>query len=73
VQGIPDEYQEPWTGACAEPACLSQARYAGTEIRGGTMVAVSVGNSTRYLHGQVVPPCPSCQYLRDHFGYSQIQ
>lgn len=63
--------RKPWHGGCAEPRCVSQALDAGVDPSNGTMTAVQIGNGGVVPHGAVRPPCPSCEVLRDIFGYDQ--
>ncbi len=71
LEGVPLESRKPWHGGCAEPRCISQALTAGINPRGGTMIAVQIGNRGKVPHGEARPPCPSCVALRDVFGYEQ--
>lgn len=63
--------RKPWHGGCAEPRCVSQALEAGVDPSTGTMTAVQIGSRGPVPHGEVRGPCPSCQILRDVFGYDQ--
>ncbi len=35
------------------------------------MTVVQIGDNARFHHGQVKPPCSSCVFPRDEFGYNQ--
>jgi RHS repeat-associated protein len=71
LDDVPEAVRKPWHGGCAEPRCVSQALDAGVDPAGGTMTAVQIGNKGIVPHGAVRPPCPSCEALRDAFGYKQ--
>jgi len=71
LDDVPVSVRKPWHGGCAEPRCVSQALDVGVDPRGGTMTAVQIGDKGLVPHGAVRPPCPSCEALRDAFGYDQ--
>lgn len=71
LDSVPRSLRPKWHGGCAEPRCLSQALRAGVDPAAGEMTAVQIGENGLVPHGAVRSPCPSCQILRDIFGYIQ--
>ena len=52
-------------GGCAEPRAISEALYAGVDVRGAVILAVHAGGAR---HGIPKAICPSCKALLEHFG-----
>ena len=67
LMGTPSSQRKPWHGGCAEIACLDKALNDGTNVRGGDMRAVNIGNAYG-AHSTQKPVCSSCQDVLNHFG-----
>ena len=72
LDSVPEDMRPPWHGWCAEPGCVSQALNAYLDPSTGSMTAYQIGDvNPEVAHGEVRPPCTSCEVLRDWFGYDQ--
>ena len=65
LDDIPPSLRSDFHAGCAEPRAISEALYAGADLRGSVMTTVLAGGRR---HGVLKPACPSCKRLLEHFG-----
>jgi RHS repeat-associated protein len=59
-----------FAGQCAECGTASAALNAGAKTQGAVQATVKVGGKG---HGQIAPPCPSCQAVQQHLGITPVK
>jgi RHS repeat-associated protein len=66
---VPPHLRPGWHGHCAELGCISDALYAGEDVRGGIMRSINIGTSGGNKgHGTPKPACWSCSWIQSYFG-----